>query len=126
MHKVKFLLDVNITPELGHLLLNDGHSFRLASNMESGKLKDDAILLIANENNEVIITHDLDFGELLAFNNDNKPSVVLFRIHKIDALRFYSLIKQNWNVIEEAIAVGSLVVIEEKNLRIRKLPLSRK
>ena len=123
---MKFLLDVNITPELGHLLLNDGHSFRLASNMESGKLKDDAILLIAKENNEVIITHDLDFSELLAFNNDNKPSVILFRIHKIDALRFYSLIKQNWNVIEEAIAVGSLVVIEEKNLRIRKLPLSRK
>jgi predicted nuclease of predicted toxin-antitoxin system len=72
-----------------------------------------------------MITHDLDFGELLAFSRDNKPSVILFRIHYINVLLFYTLIKQNWSTINEPLENGALVVIEENNIRIRKLPITK-
>ncbi len=121
---MNFLLDVNISPVLGSLLKNNGHTFRFASTIENGTLTDRSILLIAKEAGEVIITHDLDFGELLAFDNNNKPSVILFRIHHINAALFYSLIQQNWNTIEEPLNNGALVVIEAHNIRIRKLPLA--
>ena len=88
-------------------------------------LADDYILKIAKENDEVMITHDLDFGELLAFNKDNKPSVILFRIHNINASLFYFIIQQNWDTIEPHLLNGALIVIEAQNIRIRKLPISK-
>ena len=122
---MKFLLDVNISPVLGTLLAKNGHHFRLASSIEKGTLTDINILKIAKENDEVIITHELDFGELLAFSKDNKPSVILFRIHNINASLFFSIIQQNWNTIEPLLLSGALIVMEVQNIRIRKLPISK-
>ena len=40
---------------------------------------DERIVDIALKNNDVIITHDLDFGRILAFSNHSHPSVIIFR-----------------------------------------------
>jgi predicted nuclease of predicted toxin-antitoxin system len=78
---MKFLLDVGITPALGRLLEQDGHSYRYLPDFYSNRTSDESILEIARQNDEIIITHDLDFGTSLAFSGLNKPSVILFRIH---------------------------------------------
>ena len=59
----------------------NGHSYRYLPDFYSNKSSDTEIIKIAIENEEVIITHDLDFGFLLAFLGQNRPSVILFRIH---------------------------------------------
>jgi len=122
---MKFLLDVNISPVLGTLLQSIGHTYRLASSIENGTISDLTILKTAKEQGETIITHDLDFGELLSFSNENKPSVILFRIHHIHADLFFRLIQQNWDKIESYLQDGALIVIEANNIRIRKLPIVR-
>ena len=62
---MKFVLDVNISPLLGDYLSKDGHQYRLASSFQSGSLSDSAIIELAIKSDEIIITHDLDFGKLL-------------------------------------------------------------
>ena len=120
---MKFLLDVGISPRLGKMLEAREHSYRYLSDYYSGKTTDADILEIAIENDEIVITHDLDFGSLLAFSRKNRPSVILFRIHHIQPELFYSLIMDNWSTIEQPLLEGSLVIIESNSIRIRPLPI---
>ncbi|MDO8368884.1 MAG: DUF5615 family PIN-like protein [Saprospiraceae bacterium] len=122
---MKFLLDVGISPALGSLLEAEGHEFRYLPNHFSNKTPDSGILEIALESEEVIITHDLDFGKLLAFSGNRLPSVVLFRIHHISAKVFYELLRECWDQIAEPLAIGAFVVIEMESVRVRTLPISR-
>jgi predicted nuclease of predicted toxin-antitoxin system len=77
----------------------------------------------AAANDYIILTHDLDFGAILAATNGNRPSVVQFRAgdlspdtiggHLIDALR----------LTEADLEQGALLTTEPGRARIRLLPL---
>jgi predicted nuclease of predicted toxin-antitoxin system len=73
----------------------------------------------------VIITFDLDFGEIVAFSQGQKASVILFRLRNT---RTPHLIKRLTAVLAdatEALEQGAVVVVEESRHRIRYLPLGR-
>ncbi|AUD01383.1 hypothetical protein CWM47_05890 [Spirosoma pollinicola] len=74
---------------------------------------------------EVILTHDTDFGTLLSFFGTSKPSVILFRIDKINSSLFYKLLTDNWSLICRPLEDGALVIFEEDKFRIRELPILR-
>ena len=120
---MKFLLDVGISPRLGSLLEAEGHEFRYLPEHFSNKTPDSDILKIALDAGEVIITHDLDFGKLLAFSGNSLPSVILFRVHNINAKIFHELLSQCWEQIQEPLEVGAFVVIEIESVRVRILPI---
>lgn len=122
---MKFLLDINLPPSLGLRLTEIGHSHRCVSAFMGAKSMDSLILQEAIRSDEVILTHDNDFGTLLSFSGEIKPSVILFRIHKISADKFFTLIDTNWQTIEQPLQEGSFVVFEEDKLRIRRLPIKR-
>ena len=119
---MKFLLDVGISPQLGRLLEQDGPMYRYVPDYYSAKSDDAEILMFAAENDEVVLTHDTDFGTLLAFSGLSKPSVVLFRIHHVNAALFYQLISDNWPILCEPLETGALIVLETTSVRIKKLP----
>lgn len=121
---MKFLLDVHLGASLSNLLENDGHSCRLVTEAGDPRMDDTEILELARENDEVILTHDLDFGTLLAFSKYNKPSVIIFRIEKINSRIFYQLIADNWETIEGPLSQGAIVIIEPHSVRIRSLPIT--
>ena len=120
---MKFLLDVGISPRLGVLLEEAGHTFRFVPDYYSNRLPDEEILEIARQNGEVIIAHDLDFGMQLAFSGASSPSVIIFRIHHINPEIFLQLILACWESIESPLAEGALVLIEKASVRIRALPI---
>jgi len=70
---MKFLLDVNMPPQLATSLEQLGHKARHASLEGFPKASDFELLEIAKLENEVILTHDLDFGQLLAFTGCQFP-----------------------------------------------------
>ncbi len=120
---MKFLLDVNMPPQLAASLTRAGHTARHASVEGFPKASDIELLEIAKVENEVVLTHDLDFGQLLAFTGYGFPSVVIFRIHQINAELFENLLFLNWNLIEPSLIDGAVVIIEETKIRIKKLPI---
>ncbi|MEM0994725.1 MAG: DUF5615 family PIN-like protein [Bacteroidota bacterium] len=120
---MKFLLDVHMSPSLARLLEEDGHNCRLVAKVADPRLPDIDILILAEENSEVILTHDLDFGKLLAFRGSSSPSVIIFRIDAINAVQFHQLINDNWEQIEPALLKGSIVIMRSDSIRIRKLPI---
>ena len=120
---MKFLLDVHFGSGLARLLEEKGHHCRLVSQVADLRSSDAFILSLARENNEIVLTHDLDFGTLLAFSQANQPSVVIFRIEKINNERFAELLLANWDLMKDPLEKGALVVIESHSVRIRELPI---
>ena len=70
----------------------------------------------------MIVSADTDFGFLLAKLDKNKPSVILFRHFSSNfeqqARALVIVIKQFESELEQ----GSMIVMEQKGIRIRKLP----
>lgn len=120
---MKFLLDVHLGNTLAGFLREAGHQCRLVAEIGDPRMEDVDILELARQNNEVILTHDLDFGTLLAFNNASSPSVVIFRIEKINSKIFAELLIQNWADIEQPLQDGAIAIIEPTSIRIRSLPI---
>ncbi|MBK7872019.1 MAG: DUF5615 family PIN-like protein [Saprospiraceae bacterium] len=83
------------------------------------------ILLFAENSGEVILTHDTDYGTLLALHQKERPSVILFRLEHLHKEILFDLLKNNLPTIQEDLEKGAIVVVEEVGIRIRKLPIRK-
>ena len=122
---MRFLADMGVARRVVEWLRDQGHDARHLREEELQRLPDDQIFRKAVAENRVVLTLDLDFGEIVAFSGQQNVSVVLFRLqnprapHVIDRLRV---------VLPEALSAleqGAAVVVEESRFRIRRLPIGR-
>lgn len=73
----------------------------------------------------MVLTFDLDFGEIAALTKGRKASVILFRLHNtrtphvID--RLVGVLADCANALEK----GAVVVVEESRHRVRFLPIGQ-
>jgi predicted nuclease of predicted toxin-antitoxin system len=86
---VKFLLNMNLPPAFDSMLASEGHEWRHVANLGMSRASDAAILAEAKSHGECVITHDLDYGQLLAFSGDSTPSVVIFRLRRAETALLY-------------------------------------
>jgi len=120
---VKFLADKGISPRVVSTLRERGHEAIHLQEQGLGKLPDGDILAKARAEGRVLLTHDLDFGELLAASDGKLPSVIIFRLKDMRAENvnfhlFGTLEKQS-----AALDKGVVCSVSERKVRIRALPL---
>ncbi len=86
-------------------------------------LPDSAILEKAHQEDHIILTFDLDFGDLLAANNQSLPSVIIFRSQNPKpiavALRLLTILIES----RKELWAGAIITVEEGRYRLRKLPI---
>lgn len=121
---MKFLLNMNTPRSLGEKLCNSGHTYRHTGNIGKSKASDLEIINEAKINKEIIITHDLDYGHLLAFSGEKEPSVIIFRIKNTHPDNLFNKMISTWHRIENSLLEGSIIIIEDNSLRIRNLPIT--
>jgi predicted nuclease of predicted toxin-antitoxin system len=105
------------------MLATLGHETRHILRIGMHKSPDFDILLEADANNEIVLTHDLDFGDLLAMSGKSTPSVIIFRISPINTQIFFDILRHNLPNLKAVLEQGTLVIISSKNIRLRKLPI---
>ena len=115
---------MNVPRELRRQLVVEEHECRHVGDIGMAQATDITIMEEARRNKEVIITHDLDYGHLLAFSGETAPSVIILRLRNIYPSRLFTLIKGAWTEIEQPLLEGAIVVLEDAATRIRRLPIT--
>lgn len=120
---MNFLLNMNINRDMTALLQKRGHVCRHVGDLGMSRAKDVEIVAEAKRTGEVIITHDLDYGHLLAFSGESAPSVLILRLRDLSTDEIISRFDSVWSEIESPLMSGSIVSLSDKSLRIRNLPI---
>jgi len=119
---MKFLADMGISPRTVEFLRYAGYQAVHLSEEKLHRLEDSAILKKAREESFVLLTHDLDFGELVAASGTRLPSVIVFRLRNMrpENLNHYLLqiIEKHGSKLE----TGAFVSVTEHRIRVRLLP----
>jgi predicted nuclease of predicted toxin-antitoxin system len=120
---MNFLLNMNVDRDMAAQLKKRGHICRHVGDIGLSRAKDIEIVVEAQRTNEVILTHDLDYGHLLAFSGEKAPSVVIFRMRDLRTHEIMSRLDAIWRDIELPLTDGAIVSLSDKTLRIRTLPI---
>ena len=120
---MKFLIDENLSPSLVAFLKQIGYEARHVYEVGLNKTPDFKIVHFAEKSGEIIITHDTDFGEILAFSSQNKPSVILIRRRIVHYPSLFQTLKDNLPSLEASLGKGVFIVLDEDKIRVRLLPI---
>lgn len=86
-------------------------------------LADEQILAKARDERRVVLTFDLDFGDLLAAGSRMLPSVVICRLqnHKptVVTAKLLTVLSERSRELDE----GAILIVEEARYRVRRLPI---
>lgn len=121
---MRFLVDNALSHHVARGLNDAGHNARHIRDYGLEAAKDDIVFDLAGDEERVLISADTDFGRILATRDSSSPSVILFRW---PALRQpadqVKVLLSNLTAISEDLEQGSMVVIQESRIRVRRLPL---
>ena len=120
---MKFIADIHISPQTVESLAERSYIINRVNEFISFNAKDEEILDLALREESTIITQDLDFSSLLAKRGMSKPSVITLRINIVKPDRVTKILEMILPQIESELNRGSIVIVEEDRIRIRKLPI---
>lgn len=122
---MRFLADAGISPKTVGFLLETGHEAVHVSTIGMQSAEDRALIARALADAAVILTFDLDFGDILALGVLDRPSVVIFRLsdERADSVnrRLAAVLAERFADLD----AGALILVEDSRYRIRRLPISR-
>ena len=105
-------------------LRNAGHDAVHVREYGLQRALDEEILARAAREQRTLISADMDFGFLLASRRHLSPSVVLLRRLAPHRAEFVvALLLANLPQLADALEQGSLIVLEESRIRVRRLPI---
>ena len=120
---IKLLIDMNLSPDWVPVLKTHGWSAVHWSTVGNPRASDDAIMNWAVMNEYVVVTHDLDFGAMLALSHAQGPSVLQVRAEDILPDHLEGLVIAALKQHASDLASGALVVVDESRSRVRILPI---
>jgi predicted nuclease of predicted toxin-antitoxin system len=122
---VKFLIDMQLSPDLAVWLCNQGHDATHASTTGLAQASDQEILEVAKKNQRIVVTADLDYPRLLALVAASGPGIILFRGGDFSEKETTSLMARILEAIPAEEFAISVVVVDKKRIRKRRLPIAR-
>ena len=114
---------MNLSPGWREYLARFGHQAVHWSELGPITAPDREILAWAKAAAHLVLTHDLDFGAILAVTNAAGPSVVQIRSQDVSPGTVGTLVITALRTHAEALERGALVTVDALRLRVRILPL---
>lgn len=120
---MQFLADMGIALDVITALRASGHDALHLRERGLHRMVDDDILALAGQESRIILTHDLDFGRILAHSGATGPSVVTFRLANMAPVSVLSRLYMVLETFSEELARGCAITVTESAIRCRILPM---
>lgn len=120
---MKLLIDMNLSPEWVGALASEGVDAIHWSNIGAYSASDSEIMAWSKDNDHIVLTHDLDFGAILAATNADAPSVIQLRFQDLAPLHACGHVVKVLRDYRHELQQGALVSLDEEKARVRILPL---
>src|SRR5262245_5839318 len=121
---MKILVDMNLSPDWCPILVAHGWPAVHWSHVGDSRAADADIMTWALAQGYVVLTHDLDFGALLAATRAAGPSVIQVRTQDVLPTHLEPILVPVLKQFESNLEAGALIVVDEGKSRVRVLPLS--
>lgn len=122
---MQFLADMSVDVRVVRWLEGQGHGAKHLRDEGLQRMPNGAIFAKAISERRVILTFDLDFGEIAALSKGGKASVVLFRLRNTRTSHVIERLAVALSDSMDALEKGAVVIVEESRHRIRHLPVGR-
>ena len=119
---MKLLVDMNLSPRWVGLLVDAGIGAAHWSTLGASNAPDSEIMAYAKTNDFIVLTHDLDFGAILAATRGNKPSVVQIRAEDVSPQAIGRHIIAALRQMTTELDQGALLTVDTSRSRLRVLP----
>ncbi len=120
---IRFLLDMGLAQSTGEFLRSLGHDAVHLRDQGLQRLPDDQIVIKAKDEKRTIITHDLDFGRIVALSRDTVPNIVTLRLTDMTPARVNDALKTVPSDAARLLEGGALVTVTDGGIRVRTLPV---
>ena len=120
---MKLLIDMNLSPTWCEYLAQRGIESVHWSTIGSASAADVEIMQHAKEHSLVVMSHDLDFGAVLAATKAEGPSVIQVRCVDPTPDALGSIVVESLTQFGEVLRAGAIVVVEPGHARARVLPI---
>lgn len=122
---MRFLADMGVSMKTVSWLRSLGHDAVHLRDQGLQRLPDARILDKAFDEDRVILTMDLDFGQLLALSSAAWPSVIIFRLDDQDFTVVNTRLEEVMAYYPRELSAGSILSVDEYTVRVRRLPVQR-
>jgi predicted nuclease of predicted toxin-antitoxin system len=119
---VQLVVDMNLSPDWVSALAAHGWSAVHWSNVGDPRADDSEILRWASDNDQIVFTHDLDFGTILAVSHASGPSVLQVRCQNVLPEHIGPMVFAALRQHQAALESGAILVVDERRSRVRILP----
>ncbi len=121
---MRFIVDMNLSPRWIDWLRDAGMDAEHWSAIGEATDTDAVIMRTARERGAVVLTHDLDFGSMLASTGDFGPSVVQLRGADLRPEALAPSLIATVEQLSAELESGALVTLEPGRHRVRVLPFT--
>jgi predicted nuclease of predicted toxin-antitoxin system len=120
---MKFLADMGIAWRIVEWLRLHNHDAVHLRELNLHRMPDNEIFAKAEQEKRIILTFDLDFGEIVAASGKKIPSIITFRLRNTRTPHVIQRLEKVLNDSSEALKKGAIISVEEGRHRIRFLPI---
>lgn len=115
---------MNMPRGITALLRQAGHDAVHIGERRQGHLQDQAVFALAGDEQRILVTFDLDFGKIAGLATEIGCPVILLRLRAVNSRHVYARLTAALVAVGASLVAGSLVVVEDTRVRVRKLPPS--
>ncbi len=120
---MQFLADMGVSQHVVEWLRTEGHDATHLRDEGLHRLPNGEIFRKAQREQRIVLTFDLDFGEILASCDGQIVSVILFRLRNTRTDFVVQRLDDVLKHSSDELTQGAIVIVEDGRHRVRNLPV---
>jgi predicted nuclease of predicted toxin-antitoxin system len=114
---------MGISASIAAWLKAQGHDAVHLNDENLNSLPDDIIIEKAINEHRIILTSDMDFGQLLALNKSQQVSLIQFRISNFKPAVVKNKLELVFDKFHNQLDGDFIITVEDERIRFRNLPI---